>query len=247
MAVADHRAPLAASESVLPPLFAAIDSTPTAVEWSAGPNNDIMLDPTTVDLIEAAYWPGAFVVVVGGGMILFCRSIANRIQHAKIFDWSKKSAEFYESQSAAQVSIGESSPEVASATPPPPGTFDAARAKRAVQSLATGWRFERYLRIIYPAQLELLMALKGGAVFTDAEAHVYYDKLPPDYKVNVTYVAFIEFLIVQGLIHNELTAAGEGRYTITLVGSKFLEFRDQIANGVVYPEMNIFDTPQLTG
>jgi hypothetical protein len=200
------------------------------------------MDPTTADLVKAAYWPEAFVVVLGGGMLLFCRSIADRIRHAKAFDWSKKAAEFYESQSAAQVSIGESSPEVPAATALPPGAFDEAQAKAAIQALVTGWRFERYLRIIYPAQLELLLALKDGAVFTDKEASSYYDKLPPDYKVNVTYVSFLQFLLVQGLIHNQLTAAGEGRYTITPIGLKFLAFRDQIANGVVYPQMNIFDT-----
>ena len=200
-----------------------------------------MIDPTTGDLIKAAYWPGAVVVIVAGGMVLFCRSIANRIQHAKLFDWSKKAAEFYEPQSAAQVSIGEAGPGVSTATALPPGAFNEAQARAAIGTLVTGWRFEKYLRIIYPAQLELLLALKDGAVFTDKEASSYYDKLAPDYKTNVNYISFLTFLITQGLVHNELTALNEGRYSITSTGLKFLAFRDQIANGVAFPELNAFD------
>ena len=204
------------------------------------------MDPTTADLIKDAYWPLAVAVILLGFMLLFCRSIADRIRHAKGFDWSKKSAEFYESQGAAQVAIGDSTPSLPSGAAPPPGRLDEAQAKTAIQSLVTGWRFERYLRIIYPAQLELLLALKDGAVFTDKEASSYYDKLPPDYKTNVNYVSFLTFLITQGLVHNELTALNEGRYSITSAGLKFLAFRDQIANGVAFPQLNAFDaTPPV--
>ena len=196
------------------------------------------MDPTIADLIKAAYWPLTVVVVLVGFMLLFCRSIANRIRHAKVFDWSKKSAEFFEPQgAAAQVSIGESAPTLPSGA----GTFDEAQAKTAIEILSTGWRFERIMRIIYPTQLELLFALRNGALFTDKEALPYYDKMPAELKVRVNYASFMLFLISPGLVHNDLSPTGEGRYSMTSVGLMFLAFRDQVANGVVFPEMNAFD------
>jgi hypothetical protein len=112
--------------------------------------------------------------------------------------------------------------------------------KQSAQIAATGWWFERILRVIFPAQLEMLLALASGATMSDDEAVHYYNMLPDDLRKLVPYAAFVEFMLAHSLVRNEPTSQGANRFTITSNGQKFLHYRQLVANGVPWPFQNVY-------
>lgn len=180
------------------------------------------MDPALADVLKGLEWP---VTLVTAGVIVtswFREPIKERIRTMSKAQIGSNSVEF---QGQVQTTM----------PVPPAQTESLDQAKAALRIAATGWRFERYLRVIYPAQLEFLMELQVRKTLPNKVAQLYYEKMSADLRAAFPYLNFWTFLTSNQLVSNSPDANGENQFSITATGEKLLEYRTQFFSGTAWP------------
>jgi len=112
-----------------------------------------------------------------------------------------------------------------------------------VKRLTNGWRYERLLRIIFAAQMGLMLKYQDGTPFGTRELNEWYKQLPRELQKTVTTESFMGFLTSQSLVE-AFPAIGAITYRVTNSGRSFLEYVRKVGTTNAFPGLS--DDPQFT-